>query len=77
MVADDIGQSFSDQWQSQIWEFSSSITKWTGNQASMMEVEMGELPGLIRGRPPVWKSIERDAINVYGTAIRQLKRSAS
>lgn len=63
-----------DWWSACLSDFSQSITEWTGNRASVIDVWRSELSQEVLSRA-VWKEIRQDAVNVFGLSIREVLRS--
>jgi predicted transcriptional regulator len=49
-----------------------AVRGWTGNNAGIVEVSEGELPGLRREQPPVVAELQQDAIDLAGKPIKDL-----
>lgn len=55
-----------DIWQDQTFSLSQNIRRWTGNNASFIEISYKDLPRLRRQRPRVVEEVIRDAITIVG-----------
>jgi predicted transcriptional regulator len=60
------------QWRDQVSELHERVDAWTGNHASVVELEERRLAGLRRRRPPVLRELDHDAIDIAGTPIGKL-----
>lgn len=61
-----------EQWRRQVADLTQRVYAWTGNDAGIVEFDEDELPGLRRRRPPALSELDRDAIDIAGTPVRQL-----
>ncbi len=55
-------------WEEQLYELSQLIYKWSGNHASIIQVNKKEIPQMVKSRKPIVKSLKRDARYLIGSA---------
>lgn len=61
-----------DQWRAQVERLAEQVYEWTGNNASIVELQEQRLPALRRRRPPALRELDRDAIDIAGTPANKL-----
>jgi predicted nucleotidyltransferase len=66
-VADD-----SEPWATAVFEIGQKIRRWTGNDASVLQVDVAEVKDLVTRGAPIVESLNRDGIDLGGTPIREL-----
>ena len=66
-VADD-----AEPWAGAVFELGQKVRRWTGNEASLLQVARSEVAEMVARRPPVVESLTEDAIDLAGTPIRDL-----
>jgi nucleotidyltransferase-like protein len=64
----------SPPWGDQIAELQAAVTRWTGNDARILEFGAEELAGAIPSREPVLREAMRDGLFVHGSASAIRKR---
>lgn len=69
-VADD-----SEPWGTSVFALAEKVLRWTGNDASMLQVTVAELGDMLAKRAPVIDSLTLDAIDLAGAPIRELLAS--
>ena len=60
------------RWKGQLDRLGDLVVSWTGNHAGIAEVPEQELVRLRRDRPRVVEELERDAVTLVGSALRDL-----
>ncbi|RNL60757.1 nucleotidyltransferase domain-containing protein [Nocardioides marmoriginsengisoli] len=60
------------EWTSQIDRLRDSVTRWTGNDASMLQVTERDLRGVVDRDAPIRESLMNDAIDLLDQPIREL-----
>ena len=66
-----------EAWRGQIDGLSETVREWTGNHAGIVELALGDLPGVLDRQPPILESIRADAVDLAGRPVRTLLREAS
>lgn len=56
----------SDVWKEQADELAASIRAWTGNDPGILDLSLATLERLRRNREPLWESVERDNVLIFG-----------
>lgn len=59
-------------WRGQLDTLADDVRAWTGNHASIVDLGVGEIDGLLDRSPPVLHGIRSDAIDLGGRRIRTL-----
>lgn len=67
-------QGWSDQWQAQLTELSSSIARWTGNPAQILDLDQDTLAVMLADEAPIVQSWRADQIRLAGTDLMTMLR---
>lgn len=62
-------ENYQEVWDSQLSEFSSSVRKWSGNSASLIQASPSQLIEMVRRKEPIVASLQMDARYVWGPNI--------
>lgn len=66
-IADD-----SEPWATAVFELGQKIRRWTGNDASLLQVDIAEVEDMVARSAPIVESLNQDAVELAGTPIREL-----
>lgn len=66
-----IGDDF-EPWATSVFELGQKIRRWTGNDASVLQVDPGEVTDMVVRTAPIVESLTQDAVDLAGTPIREL-----
>lgn len=61
-----------DPWAADVFGLAQQIRRWTGNEASMLQVDQGEIREMVARQAPMVESLTRDAVDLVGIPIRTL-----
>lgn len=64
-------------WRRGLDQWRRDVSRVAGNRVEMVEVGEAELPGLLRGRKPLWADLQRDGVVVFGSSLVNLKQRRS
>lgn len=62
-------EGFSNVWRSQLFEFNRQVYRWSGNQASLIEVTQLQLEQMVDRGEPVAESLRKEARYIWGQNI--------
>lgn len=65
-----------ERWRDQVHGLETAIHRWTGNYAGIAELSWDDAHDLRRRRPEILQDLERDAIDLTGTGVRELIEAA-
>ncbi len=62
-------------WRAQLQELAESVERWSGNRASLIEVDPDQLMRFLRQGPPAAADVRRDAITLFGASVDRIESS--
>ena len=62
-------ENYQEVWDSQLSEFSSSVRKWSGNRASLIQASPSQLIEMVGRKEPIVASLQMDARYIWGPNI--------
>lgn len=64
--------TYEDSWSSQLFEFSRSVHRWSGNRASLIQASKSELASMVKREEPIAASLREDARYIWGPNIMKM-----
>jgi predicted nucleotidyltransferase/biotin operon repressor len=61
-----------ERWRAQVEQLAEQVHEWTGNHASIVELDEARVPALRRRRRPALRELDRDAIEIAGTPLHKV-----
>lgn len=72
LVRPDGVEDDSEPWASSVFELGQKIRRWTGNDASLLQVDAAAVQDMVARQAPIVDSLTQDALDLAGTPIREL-----
>jgi predicted nucleotidyltransferase len=63
----------SEAWREGVEAWRREVRRLSGNAVEIVEVGVGEIGRLLRGRRPMWRDVVRDGVVVFGAPLAELR----